>query len=90
MARTQIAVLILCTGLVVGTIAAGTPAYANGYKTGGTATTGTAVRTGHGPLYYPVPPAVSTLNPPYSPQRPQNFRGPASTYPSPPPFGTPY
>lgn len=55
---------------------------------GGTATTGTAVRTGHSPLSQPVPPAVSTLNPPQSSQRPQNFRGPAQTYPSANPFGT--
>jgi hypothetical protein len=55
---------------------------------GGTATTGTAVRTGHSPLSQSVPPAVSTLNPPQSSQRPQNFRGPAQTYPSNNPFGT--
>jgi hypothetical protein len=55
---------------------------------GGTATTGTAVRTGHSPLSQPIPPAVSTVNPPHSSQRPQNFRGPAQTYPSPNPFGT--
>jgi hypothetical protein len=73
---------LLIAALALGTVA-GSRTYAQG-----TATTGTGVRTGRGPLAHPVPPAVSTLNPPYTSQRPQNFRGPASTYPSPYPFGS--
>ena len=82
------ATLLAVIGLAMGT-APGIAADA-GMQTGagGTATTGTAVRTGRSALSQPVPPAVSTSNPPQSSQRPQNFRGPAQTYPSSNPFGT--
>jgi hypothetical protein len=90
MARISTWPLFIVGGLALGNMVASyTSALAHERHVGGTATTGTGVRTGRGPLSYPVPPASSTLNPPYNPQRPQNFRGPASTYPSPYPFGSP-
>ena len=55
---------------------------------GGSASTGTGVKTGKGPLSQPIPPAVSTMNPQPSPQRPQNMQGPTQTNPSQQPFGT--
>ena len=55
---------------------------------GGDATTGTGVKTGHGPLTQPVPPAVSTTNPQQNPQRPQNTQGPVQTNPPAKPFGS--
>lgn len=55
---------------------------------GGSATSGTGARTGHGPLSQPIPPATSTLNPQQDPNRPQSRRGPAQTNPSPQPFGS--
>ena len=55
---------------------------------GGTASSGTGVRTGHGPILQPIPPATSTLNPQQNPNRPQGAPGPALTYPSPQPFGS--
>lgn len=82
---------LIATALALGTTGASyTPALvqAQDSRVGGSATSGTAVRTGRGPLSYPVPPAVSTLNPPQSPQRPQGFRGPAMTSPPAHPFGS--
>jgi hypothetical protein len=59
---------------------------------GGTASSGTGVRTGRGPLSQPIPPATSTTNPrqnfQQSPQRPLNMQGPAQTNPPQHPFGT--
>jgi hypothetical protein len=59
---------------------------------GGTATSGTGVRTGKGPLSQPIPPATSTTNPQQNPQqnpqRPQNTPGPAQTNPPQEPFGS--
>jgi hypothetical protein len=55
---------------------------------GGTATTGTGVKTGRGPLSQPIPPAVSTVNPQQNPQRPSNTWGPALTNPPEHPFGS--
>jgi len=55
---------------------------------GGTATSGTGVRTGQGPLSQPIPPATSTTNPQQNPQRPQNTQGPAQTNPPQQPFGS--
>lgn len=59
---------------------------------GGSATSGTGVRTGQGPLSKPIPPATSTTNPQQnlqqSPQRPQNTPGPAQTNPPQEPFGS--
>ena len=55
---------------------------------GETATTGTAVKTGRGPLSQPIPPAVSTVNPQQNPQRPSIIWGPALTNPPEHPFGT--
>jgi hypothetical protein len=59
---------------------------------GGTATSGTGVRTGKGSLSQPIPPAVSTTNPQQNPQqnlqRPQNMQGPAQTNPPQEPFGS--
>jgi hypothetical protein len=53
---------------------------------------GTGVKTGHGPLSQPIPPAVSTTNPGQnlqnSPQRPVYSPGPATTNPPQQPFGT--
>src|ERR1041385_5408617 len=67
-------------------------AHNSGTGVGGTASSGTGVRTGQSPLSQPIPPATSTINPQQNfqqaPQRPQNFRGPAMTYPSQHPFGT--
>jgi hypothetical protein len=88
-------------GLVLTTIifaAVADPSFAqsqSGMSTGvgGTATTGTAVRTGRGALSQPVGPAASTVNPQQNynqggPSRPANVPGPASTYPSQQPFGS--
>jgi len=59
---------------------------------GGTATSGTGVRTGQGPLSQPIPPATSSVNPrqnfQQTPQRPLNVQGPAQTNPPQQPFGT--
>jgi hypothetical protein len=59
---------------------------------GGTATSGTGVRTGKGPLSKPIPPATSTTNPQQNlqqnPQRPQNTPGTAQTNPPQEPFGS--
>jgi hypothetical protein len=55
---------------------------------GGTATSGTGVRTGKGSLSQPIPPATSTTNPQQNPQRPQNTQSPAQTNPSQQPFGS--
>jgi hypothetical protein len=59
---------------------------------GGTATSGTAVRTGRGPLSQTIPPASSTLNlqqnSQQNSQRPLNAPGPVHTNPSQQPFGT--
>jgi hypothetical protein len=55
---------------------------------GGTASTGTGVKTGKGPLSHPIPPAVSTTNPQPTPQRPQNMQGPTQTNPPEQPFGS--
>jgi hypothetical protein len=64
----------------------------SGTGMGGTAATGTGVKTGHGPLSEPIPPAVSTTNPrqnpQQNPQRPQNMQGPAQTNPPQEPFGS--
>lgn len=54
---------------------------------GGSATSGTGVKTGKGPLNQPIAPAASTMNPQQNPQRPQNMQGPASTNPPEHPFG---
>ena len=54
----------------------------------GPAASGTGVRTGQGPLTKPIPPAVSTMNPPHNPQLPQNMRGPVHTNPPQEPFGS--
>lgn len=50
--------------------------------------TGTAVKTGRGPLSQPIPPAVSATNPQQNPQRPLNTWGPQQTNPPPQPFGS--
>ena len=55
---------------------------------GGTATSGTGVRTGQGPLSQPIPPATSTTNPQQNSQRPQNTQGPVQTNPPQQPFGS--
>jgi hypothetical protein len=59
---------------------------------GGTATSGTGVKTGQGPLSQPIPPATSSANPRQNlqqgPQRPLNMQGPAQTNPPQQPFGT--
>ena len=64
----------------------------SGSEKGGSAATGTGVKTGHGPLSQPIPPAVSTTNPrqnlEQNPQRPQNMQGPAQTNPPQEPFGS--
>lgn len=64
----------------------------SGGGVGGTATTGTGVRTGQGPLAQPVPPATSLTNTQQNnslnSQRPINSQGPAQTNPSQTPFGT--
>jgi hypothetical protein len=55
-------------------------------------TSGSGVKTGRGPLSYPIPPAVSTTNPNQNyqrgPERPQNMPGPALTNPPQQPFGS--
>src|SRR5262245_6704865 len=59
------------------------------YGTGGS----TGVRTGQGPLSQPIPPATSLANPnqnfnyQQTPNRPQNYGGPAQTNPPQNPFG---
>jgi hypothetical protein len=60
----------------------------SGTGMGGTATSGTGVRTGQGPLSQPIPPATSTTNPQQNSQRPQNTQGPALTNPPQQPFGS--
>ena len=65
----------------------------SGPKMGGTASSGTGVRTGQGALSQPVPPAASSIynsqqNLQGGPQRPQGIQGPVLTYPSQQPFGT--
>ena len=55
---------------------------------GGTATTGTGVKTGRGALSQPIPPAASILNPQQNPQRPLNTWGPTQTNPPEHPFGS--
>jgi hypothetical protein len=55
---------------------------------GGTATTGTGVRTGHGPLSQPIPPATNLTNPQQGSQRPGYTWGPAQTNPPEHPFGS--
>jgi hypothetical protein len=84
---------LLATLLVLGS---STGTFAQGTKDdsgmGGTATSGTGVRTGKGPLSKPIPPATSTTNPQQnlqqSPQRPQSTPGPAQTNPPQEPFGS--
>ena len=50
------------------------------------------VKTGHGPLSKPIPPAVSTTNPneylQQNPQRPQKHAGARETNPPKEPFGS--
>ena len=59
-----------------------------GNGVGGTASTGTGVKTGHGPNMQPGP-AVGTMNPPYNSNRPMNRQGgPTLTHPPKHPFGT--
>ena len=88
---------LLVLGSSTGTLAQGTKdtdGAANSQKSntgtgmGGTATSGTGVRTGKGPLSQPIPPATSTTNPQQNPQRPQNTPGPAQTNPPQEPFGS--
>jgi hypothetical protein len=59
---------------------------------GGTAITGTAVRTGRGPLSQSIPPASSILNSQQNSrqnfQRPLNTPGPVHTNPPQQPFGS--
>jgi len=59
---------------------------------GGTASSGTGVTTGVGPLNQPVTPAPSTANPRQNMQqniqRPQNMPGPVQTNPGQNPFGS--
>lgn len=61
---------------------------------GGTASSGTGVRTGQGPLSQPVPPASSSIsnsqqnqNQQGTIQRPQGSLGPVQTVPPQKPFG---
>ena len=58
---------------------------------GGTASSGTGVRTGQGALSQPVAPAASSLNNQQnlqgSTQRPLNSSSPVQTFPSQQPFG---
>jgi hypothetical protein len=92
---------VLVLGSSAGSLAQGTKdtnGAANSQKSntgtgmGGTATSGTGVRTGKGPLSQPIPPATSTTNPQQNPQqnpqRPQNTPGPAQTNPPQEPFGS--
>ena len=93
---------LLATSLVLGSIAGvhaqGTGETDRATKSsmgtgmGGTATSGTAVKTGQGPLSQPIPPATSTTNPQQNsqqnPQRPINMQAPAQTNPSQQPFGS--
>jgi hypothetical protein len=90
-------VTLLVLGSSGGTLAQGTGdpgGAANSHKSntgtgmGGTATSGTGVRTGKGPLLKPIPPATSTTNRQQNPQRPQNTPGPAQTNPPQEPFGS--
>lgn len=92
MTELQTSRLIAATLLVLGTVAG---AYAQGYgasspnaPVGGTATSGTGVKTGKGPLSQPIPPATSTTNPQQNPNLPSNVRGPALTNPPSQPFGS--
>lgn len=92
---------LLTASLVLGNSpianAQGTNQYggSGGYVTGqgGSYGAGTGARTGQGPLSQPVPPATSLTNPrqnyyyPQSPNRPQNYGGPAVTNPPQYPFG---
>lgn len=84
---------LLTLGLVAGTHAQDGQTINTGPKMGGTASSGTGVRTGQGPLSQPVPPAASSIynsqqNLQGTPQRPQGVPGPVQTFPSRQPFGT--
>lgn len=59
-----------------------------GTGAGGTAASGSGVRTGKGPLSKSVPPAVSTTNPQQDPRRPLNSQGAVPTNPPTEPFGS--
>lgn len=81
--------------ILLSVVAAQAQSSGNNTGAGGTASTGTGVRTGQGPLSQPIPPATSLINPQQNYLRsaspyPRNYYGPAQTYPSPEPFGTPY
>jgi hypothetical protein len=85
---------LLTLGLLSGALAQNSQRTNTAPKMGGTASSGTGVRTGQGPLSQPVPPAASSI---YNSQqnlqgnntqRPQGMRGPVQTYPSEQPFGT--
>lgn len=84
---------LLTLGLFSGAHAQDGQTINSGPKMGGTASSGTGVKTGQGPLSQPVPPAASSIynsqqNLQGNPQRPQGARGPVQTYPSQQPFGT--
>lgn len=84
---------LLTLGLFSGAHAQDGQTMNSGPKMGGTASSGTGVKTGQGPLSQPVPPAASSIynsqqNLQGNPQRPQGARGPVQTYPSQQPFGT--
>jgi hypothetical protein len=83
----QILMTLLALGMLVGAYAQGTGD--TSINRTGTARTGTAVKTGHGPLSRPIPPAVSTLNQQQQyPQHPQSIQGPTQTNPPQQPFGS--
>jgi len=86
--------LVILLALVMVDVANGQGTSSNCNRNAGGATnTNCGVRTGHGPLTQPIPPAVSTINSqnnqnPQGIQRSQNLPGPAQTNLPQQPFGT--
>jgi len=89
---------VLCAGLLVLAITSAAiaqvtaPNSAKPTRLGGTASSGTGVPTGQGPLSQPVPPAASSLNFQQqnltgNTQRAQGVNGPVQTPPQQQPFG---
>jgi hypothetical protein len=84
---------LLTVGLLTGAQAQSGQTTNSERKMGGTASGGTGVRTGRGPLSQPIPPAAGSIynsqqNLQGGPLRPQGVQGPVLTSPSQQPFGT--
>ena len=91
MAVQRILAMLVGVSIIAATVGANAQSTTSGNNNsgiGGTAASGTGVKTGKGPLTQPVPPAVNLSGPRQDPQRPANVQGPAQTNPPKQPFGS--